>query len=354
MGGARRGLEIDFLSSQSVSELWDFIGALDESGALKFPLDFLLVYSGLQYCANCLIFISFGVHCGGIIEHSTLLLSRIITQHTMTNHLLSAGYFDNPLLRLPRILRILGLMGMLIFVQENVLAQSLEKPRNFHFDGTITATNNGVSIIPSFTLGRPAAFFDLSIGGDRFSFDPMLRFGMDGKPWTFVLWGRYKVIKDKRFSLTIGGHPAFLFQEVDMTVNGKPEKMHVTNRYLAGEINSSYQVAKKVSTGIYYLTGAGIQVIGAKNSNFLAWNTVISDIELVNDYKLKINPQLFYLNVDGADGMYVNSGFTFSKDQLPIQFQAFFNQKIKSDVAGDDLVWNLSLLYNFSNTFVRK
>lgn len=75
MGGARRGLEIDFLSSQSVSELWDFIGALDESGALKFPLDFLLVYSGLQYCANCLICISFGVHCGGIIEHSTLLLS---------------------------------------------------------------------------------------------------------------------------------------------------------------------------------------------------------------------------------------------------------------------------------------
>lgn len=138
-----------------------------------------------------------------------------------------------------------------------------------------------------------------------------------------------------------------------MTVNGKLEKMHVTNRYLAGEINTSYQVTKKISTGIYYLTGAGIQVIGAKNSNFLAWNTVISDLKLVGDYKLKINPQLFYLNVDGADGMYVNSGFTFSKDQFPIQFQTFFNQKIKSDVVGDDLVWNLSLLYNFSNTFAR-
>lgn len=291
--------------------------------------------------------------CGGAVELLPLLLFRRITQRMMTNHLHSGGYFDYFLLQFPRILRILGLMGLLIFVQENVLGQSIEKPKNFHFNGAITATNNGVSIIPSFSLGRPAAFFDLSIGGDRFSFDPMLRFGMDGKPWTFVLWGRYKVIKDKRFSLTIGGHPAFLFQEVDMTLNGKPEKMHATNRYLAGEINTSYQVTKKVSTGIYYLTGAGIQVIGAKNSNFLAWNTVISDLKLVGDYKLKINPQLFYLNVDGKDGMYFNSGFTFSKEKFPIQFQAFFNQKIKSDVAGDDLVWNISLLYNFSNTFTR-
>ena len=77
--------------------------------------------------------------------------------------------------------------------------------------GVITATNNGVSIIPSFTLGRPALLFDLSLSGERFSFDPMLRFGMDGKPWSFVFWGRYKAIKDKPFTLTVGAHPAFIF-----------------------------------------------------------------------------------------------------------------------------------------------
>ena len=248
----------------------------------------------------------------------------------------------------------LFLGSILILISFHGLAQSVEVPRNFHFDGTITATNNGISIIPSFTLGRPAAFFDLSIGGDRLSFDPMLRFGMDGKPWTFVFWGRYKVIKDKRFTLTIGGHPAFLFQEVDMTVNGKPDQMQVTNRYLAGEINTSYQLTNRVSMGLYYLRGTGIKVLGAKNSHFLAWNTVIDDLRLIKDFKLKINPQLFYLNVDRADGFYINSGLTLSKGEMPLQMQAFFNQKIKSQVAGDDLVWNLSLLYNFSNTFARK
>ncbi|MDO8966687.1 hypothetical protein [Algoriphagus sp.] len=240
-------------------------------------------------------------------------------------------------------------------VSQSASAQeSKSKSGVHHFDGIITATNNGISIIPSFTLGRPAVFFDLSIGGERLSFDPMLRFGMDGKPWTFVFWGRYKVIKDKRFSLTLGGHPAFLFQEVDMVVQGKPDKMLVANRYLAGEITTSYKLSDRVSTGIYFLKGTGLKVLGTKNTDFLAWNTSVTNLKLVNDLALRVNSQLFFLRTDDTSGMYINSGFTFEKGGFPIQFQGFFNRKIKSTVPGDDLVWNLSLLYTFSNTFSKK
>lgn len=301
-----------------------------------------------------MIFVSFGSFCGGVVKRNAVSLQLVIQLIPMR---ISSGSLTNShqsVFISARLFLTLVFISFCFFTGEKVLAQSTEEIKNFHFNGTITTTNNGVSIIPSFNLGRPAAFFDLSIGGDRLSFDPMLRFGMDGKPWTFVLWGRYKVIKDKRFSLTVGGHPAFLFQEVDMIINGKPEKMHVTNRYLAGEINTSYRITKKFSIGLYYLTGAGLQVIGAKHSNFLALNSMISDLRLVKDLNLKINSQLFFLDVDGNNGMYFNSGFTFAKTQFPVQFQAFFNQKIKSDIAGDDLVWNLSLLYNFSNIFARK
>lgn len=237
---------------------------------------------------------------------------------------------------------------LLFFVS---LSLSAQDSGNRHLGGTITATNNGVSIIPSFTLGRPAVFFDLTMGGDRFSFDPMLRFGMDGKPWSFVLWGRYKVIKNDRFTLSLGGHPAFLFQEKEMFINGKKEIMMVANRYLAGELNTNYKLSDRVSMGIYYLQGTGIQVLGAKNSNFLAFNTQVSDLTLVKDLKLRINPQVFFLRVDDTSGYYFNSAFTFSKGDFPLNFQAFFNQKVKSTVAGDELVWNLSLLYTFSTKF---
>ena len=58
-----------------------------------------------------------------------------------------------------------------------------------HFSGQVTVTNNGISLIPSFSLGEPAALFNLSMGRGRFSFDPELRFALEGKPWSFIFWG---------------------------------------------------------------------------------------------------------------------------------------------------------------------
>jgi hypothetical protein len=220
-----------------------------------------------------------------------------------------------------------------------------------HFDGTITATNNGISIIPSFTLGRPAVFFDLSMGGERLSFDPMLRFGMDGKPWTFVFWGRYKLIKDKRFSLTVGGHPAFLFREMPVLINGVEENMLVTQRFLAWEVAPMYKISDRFSLGLYYLQGRGLNPNPPKKSNFLALNTVFSNLPLVKDFRLRVNPQFFFLRVDDNTGTYVTSSITITKTDFPIGIQTIFNQKIKTDIAGDDFLWNVSLLYTFANQY---
>ena len=54
-----------------------------------------------------------------------------------------------------------------------------------HFGGAVTVTNNGISFIPNFSLGKPAAIFDLSIGR-RLSFEPQFRFALEGKPWSFL------------------------------------------------------------------------------------------------------------------------------------------------------------------------
>jgi len=219
------------------------------------------------------------------------------------------------------------------------------------FGGVITATNNGVSIIPSFTLGRPALLFDLSLSGERFSFDPMLRFGMDGKPWSFVFWGRYKAIKDKPFTLTVGAHPAFIFQERIVKVNGREETMFVSQRFLAMEIAPMYKFSNRLSMGLYYLRGHGFNPIPPDNSNFIALNTVISGIPVGGGFNMRINPQLFYLKVDDDSGTYATSNVTLSKPGFPIGFQGFVNQKIKSNIAGDDFIWSVGLLYIFSTPY---
>jgi hypothetical protein len=254
----------------------------------------------------------------------------------------------NPISFLPKLLLVITLtllLAMQVQAQESGSKQ---------IGGVITATNNGVSIIPSFTLGRPALLFDLSLSGERFSFDPMLRFGMDGKPWSFVFWGRYKAIKDKPFTLTVGAHPAFIFAERIVKVNGQEKTMFVSQRFLAMEVAPMYKFSNRLSMGLYYLQGHGLNPIPPENSNFLALNTVVSNIPLGGEFSLRVNPQLFFLRVDDTSGTYITSNFSVIKPGFPIGFQALVNQKIKSTIPGDDFIWNVGIMYLFSNTYQKK
>jgi hypothetical protein len=254
----------------------------------------------------------------------------------------------NPVSFLPKLLLITALTRLL------AMQVQAQESGSKQIGGVITATNNGVSIIPSFTLGRPALLFDLSLSGERFSFDPMLRFGMDGKPWSFVFWGRYKAIKDKPFTLTVGAHPAFIFAERIVKVNGQEKTMFVSQRFLAMEVAPMYKFSNRLSMGLYYLRGHGFNPIPPDNSNFIALNTVISGVPVGGGFNMRINPQLFFLKVDDDSGTYATSNFTVTKPGFPIGFQGLVNQKIKSTIAGDDFIWNVGIMYLFSNTYQKK
>lgn len=82
------------------------------------------------------------------------------------------------------------------------MAQTIESDsRTLDVRGNISVTNNGFSNIPSFSLGQPATVINLSAAGKRLSFEPELRFSLEGKPWSFLFWGRYKVINTKKYLL---------------------------------------------------------------------------------------------------------------------------------------------------------
>lgn len=83
--------------------------------------------------------------------------------------------------------------------------------------GSVSVTTKGISVIPTFTLGRPATAIDVAIRRDRLSFEPEINYGLDDKPWTILFWGRYAAIRGRRFTLGIGGHPALSFSEVTTT-----------------------------------------------------------------------------------------------------------------------------------------
>ncbi|WP_461139231.1 hypothetical protein [Spirosoma pomorum] len=214
--------------------------------------------------------------------------------------------------------------------------------------GAIAVTNNGVSLIPTFTLGKPAVFFDVAMRKNRLSFEPQLTFALkDAKPWYFIFWVRYKLLETKKFRLGTGLHPSVVFVNSPLLPTGTPATDNLTAvRYFAGELAPVYRITSKVSVGMYYLYSHGLSG-GSKNTHFVSLTGNGLTNPFFGSVYMRVAPQLYLVTIDGRQGYYATATFTLTKPSFPIAFSSIINQKIQSDIPSDDFVWNVSLAYSY-------
>lgn len=212
--------------------------------------------------------------------------------------------------------------------------------------GAVTVTNKGISTVPSFTLGKPAAVFDVSIANRGLSFEPQFRFGLDGKPWSFLFWGRYQLLDAGRLRLSVGAHPALSFRTIPVVMNGVSRDVITVRRYLATELAPTYAVSNDVSVGLYHLYSYGVEREVAKHTNFLALRGSLANVRLPEQLSLRLDPQVYYLRTDALDGFYLYAGATLGRRGLPLSLSTVVNRPIRSNVVGGgDFLWNVSARY---------
>lgn len=234
-------------------------------------------------------------------------------------------------------------------------SQENQKSGIGHFRGNISVTNNGLSLIPAFSLNRPAVIFELSLGGERLSFDPEMRFALDGQPWSFIFWWRYKIIKSEKFRLNVGAHPAFIFEN-KMVDNGNGvmiESMEA-KRFLAGEVSPSYQFNEKIRVNFLYLAGRSLGNVPYALNQFVATGAHFTRISLSEKHFFNASPQLFYLKMNEKDGYFASSSIVVGKKDFPISLGSIISRKIVSEIEVDNWIWNVSLIYSFNNEFVKR
>lgn len=247
------------------------------------------------------------------------------------------------------------LLILLVLLNHNGFSQHTEDPTsNFHFRGNISANHNGISLIPSFSLGRPAFIFELSMGGERLSFDPEIRFAMDGKPWSFILWWRYKIVKSEKFNLRTGVHPSFVFREITQQSATGTKDIFTVERYFAGELAPSYNVTKKFRIGAYYLHAMGLDPGLLRHTQFFAINASFMQLPLPRQFYFNLNPQIFYLKMGERDGFYTSSALSIGKEEFPFLLNTIVSNVIDTSIPGKSLIWNLGLVYTFNRDYVRK
>jgi hypothetical protein len=246
------------------------------------------------------------------------------------------------------IIKKLFLIFILLLITNYAFSQKLDSTKtNISVNGAFTITNSGISVIPTFTLGKPALIYDLVVRKNKFSFEPQFRFAVeDFKPWSFVFWLRYKIIESKRFKMGVGVHPSTVFSNSIITTNGVSKEAITVRRYWAGDLNPTYLLSKNISVGVYYLYAKGLGD-ATKNTNFVALSSSFSNIILGREFYFKASPQIYYLNLDEKDGFYATSTFTISKRNFPLSISSIVNKKIESTVPSDDFVWNVSFIYSY-------
>lgn len=224
----------------------------------------------------------------------------------------------------------------------NAQKDSVKTPEPLHATANIHVTNNGLSLFPNLSFGKPAAILNLSVGKKNIYFEPELRWGLNGKPWSYIYWFRYKY-RQSHWGINTGVHPSYVFKETAVSINGKSENRYISQRYFAGEIVPTYYFSKTFALGFHYLYSKGLDSYAVQNSHFVALQPKFPHISISDNYYLGFFPQIFHLRLDDKNGTYLSEMLTLNKKNCPFYISSIFTYKIKSTIPGDDIVWNIGL-----------
>jgi hypothetical protein len=221
-----------------------------------------------------------------------------------------------------------------------------------HFSGYIALTNKGISSLPNLTLGKPAVIIYLS-AGRKLRFEPEFRIGLNAKPWMFIFWWRYDLANTDKIYIKARVNATIVFNTITVTTNNVSNDIMGASRTLTVDLASSYLLTKHIGIGPYYLYTYGIEINAIKNTHLLGLRASFSNIKLSDQFFMGFNPMVYLLNMDKNHGYYANATCTLARRNFPLSVMGLINKTIKTEIPiGENLLWNVSLIYTFSKNYV--
>jgi len=186
--------------------------------------------------------------------------------------------------------------------------------KNLKASGSFSINSNGVASVPAFTLGEPAFITSVSIAKKRFSYDPVLGYGLDLKPWFFDNWLHYKFIARPIFEMRAGFNYSTYFSDYKLP----DETILQGQRYFTYALEAVYTFKPKHSLQFAYWNDRG-QEPGTIKGHFLSVIGERTEIEVAKKLLLSANVQLFYINYTGEnDGLFITAKVSAAVKNIPL------------------------------------
>jgi len=229
---------------------------------------------------------------------------------------------------------------IITFSQEK--ADSSKTKTKLKAAASVSLNSNGIASIPAFSLGKPAIIGAFSLTKNRFSFDPVLAYSLEMKPWFIDSWLHYKLIRIPAFELRTGFNFSTFFSEYKLP----DETLLQGQRYFALALEAMYKISPNSSLTFMYWRDMG-QEPGTISGHFFNLVGDRSDIKIGKSIVMDLNVQLFYISYDGDnDGLFVTPKISAAVINVPFTLYLQATQAISSNVSPwPGFKWNIGLSY---------
>lgn len=246
-------------------------------------------------------------------------------------------------------IRVLFLYGCFFAPALAISQDNNDSTNQFLFSGTITATSNGISPIPAFSLDKPAVLAYLSLHKKRFSYEPWIAFSSKGVPWFFNNCFRYKFVDRSKFTLRGGVIWGLGYSYPNVDRNGTPKTVAQAERFLWFEFSPIYKFTDRFSISSTTYSGSGFGDGTVDHINFISLTANITKVPLFDQIYFNFSPQVFYLNIDGPTrGIFVSGVFALGYFGVPFTLSTQMNETLTTNLSPDPgFKWNVSVSYDF-------
>jgi hypothetical protein len=236
------------------------------------------------------------------------------------------------------------LMLLLLPLLQQAYCEDKPVKKKAEYSASVSLNSNGIASIPAFSLGKPALIASLSVAKGRFSYDPVLAYSLNMKPWFFDSWLHYKIIDKPSFQLRTGFNFSNFFTQQDYS----GEMITKGERYFAGEIAAFYRTGQYNTLSLMYWSDNGMEP-GSISGHYLSFADDVVNVPAGRSVLLGASLQIFYIGYEGNnDGLFTSPKLTAGLRNVPVSvfFQA--TQVIFSNIEPNPgFKWNIGAGYSF-------
>jgi hypothetical protein len=230
----------------------------------------------------------------------------------------------------------------------------------YFFKGNINLNNNGIDWVPLFSRGEPSLVANFSLGKDRFSINPLIRYELEGfQPWGFDIWWNYKIKQKGKFIFDIGAvFPGVINQRISVIDKNLPNT--ILQPWVTAIINPnfSYVFNQSFTLSLSYYEERPLKIVNKaqiESNRVVILAASIRQILITDKIYMSWAPIVYSVQIeDTKAGIFSAQTINIGLLNFPFSISSVMNKSLNfGGLTGKRFDWNIGLNYFFDLKFVK-